>query len=1107
MTADVRSYDAVVVVGAGLSAFAYPMTGQLPALVWQAITDVDEAAEELARRLQTEGSPKELLGTHPATVAPGWQLVRELPEVRAAFQRGFVALDVEREPSAGHIALARLSRAGRVRMVVSYNWDSCLERAYQQEFGTPLPDGVLFKPHGDVLAPEEPWILPDEDGLVPEAVLERVVELATHPRTLLVLGYSGSDAHVAQTLLQPLQVRWPVYQVGPSATGADGVPTTADEATGALVDRLLPPLSATGWRFVGFDRRRDFAAALRGERLRPTDVDACPELPQARSLADRLTAVRYATLSGGSGTGKSITAFHAARRMNGAGWTVVELARPGVATAEDVRSFATMAGPVLAVVDDAQALDPGTVADFGAVVDDAHAALLVSTERLEGHNDETVAEVRAKELIYKHCVANIDEVGPILTALDDRVGNSMTQEAPLRRLRAANASSRDPWSFMFVASGGERRMGGIIDRLAENPTHTLVLAAIAAGQIASQDAGISRHDVMLDIARVVPEAFGGPDSVLDEAAFTQALQVVQAERIARENRGQLRTAHIRVADRALLELTRHTDATIGGPTRALVRNHLLSPDLSIRGKLWLLEMLGRSDSLRYTFRTEWLDDDTITILVGQALAAQPGPDRSVAGRILAEVSRYFDRRHWECIAATITAWLPELTSEEVYGVRWILNYFRQDETRDLHREIGNSISPSAIADMLSTRGTRPTARAWSELLNELAPAHDSEDHATWSAAFAAAVDVEALEVWLGAIDADSHPGEVYDLIDTLAAHAPSIATLALQACADHIKTSLENDLADATNSFTDWVFGYMYAVALIANAAGTMEFDDQDERQSFETWDPPQELIEFAQAVLTTMQQVDWARAAASLTGRSRYQIESLDLFLLWLGWLSAGLLGKLADAISFDWLTDLAGAACDETLSATPTELVTTARIDTIDNLLDCLAASAPGRARVRRYLEERIGKVDTFPFRLIKIFPDLAVEFLQAGAEVRLERPRGGRWLNNVKAVEVLRDVNRDSARHTLAASVEQLREALESPQSHDMRELREFIDVADDLDRSVLDRLLSSLDADTCQSKWTKRLKDAGDDADALVRRAAQVEGKVGDTARDLLARRHE
>jgi hypothetical protein len=166
--------------------------------------------------------------------------------VRESFQRAFVALDAEREPSNGHLHLARLIHARSIRLVVSYNWDSCLERAHEQLYGTELPVGVLYKPHGDALRPNEPWTLPDEDGLVPAEVLERVAELGTFPRTLLVLGYSGSDAHVVETLLSPLQVKWPTYWINPSATGPEGVPATADAAAGALVDRLPVAASAPG---------------------------------------------------------------------------------------------------------------------------------------------------------------------------------------------------------------------------------------------------------------------------------------------------------------------------------------------------------------------------------------------------------------------------------------------------------------------------------------------------------------------------------------------------------------------------------------------------------------------------------------------------------------------------------------------------------------------------------------------------------------------------------------------------------------------------------------------------------------------------------------------
>lgn len=98
MTADVRSYDAVAVIGAGLSAFGYPMTKQLPALLWQAVGEAEGAGEELSRRAGMEGPPKNVLGVDPVSVALGWQLARDLPQVRAAFQRAFANLDADRNP-------------------------------------------------------------------------------------------------------------------------------------------------------------------------------------------------------------------------------------------------------------------------------------------------------------------------------------------------------------------------------------------------------------------------------------------------------------------------------------------------------------------------------------------------------------------------------------------------------------------------------------------------------------------------------------------------------------------------------------------------------------------------------------------------------------------------------------------------------------------------------------------------------------------------------------------------------------------------------------------------------------------------------------------------
>ena len=57
----IRSYDAVVVLGAGASAFGYPMTAQLPALLWQAIGGVGRGC---GRRAASPHGPDRIAKGH-----------------------------------------------------------------------------------------------------------------------------------------------------------------------------------------------------------------------------------------------------------------------------------------------------------------------------------------------------------------------------------------------------------------------------------------------------------------------------------------------------------------------------------------------------------------------------------------------------------------------------------------------------------------------------------------------------------------------------------------------------------------------------------------------------------------------------------------------------------------------------------------------------------------------------------------------------------------------------------------------------------------------------------------------------------------------------------
>lgn len=206
------SLGSVVVVGAGMSLQArYPDTFGLNGLLWDALDADLEARADLAGRLKLRDRPaKALIGDDFSKWNEAWLSVAASPAARYRFQHGFATLDSYRaaRPSASHEALARLIHSGDVELVISFNWDSALERSYERIYGVPIPARVLQKPHGDVLQPDEPWVLPHEDGFVGQELLRQLAELADeYPRTLIVVGYSESDRAVVVITSLPHSIR------------------------------------------------------------------------------------------------------------------------------------------------------------------------------------------------------------------------------------------------------------------------------------------------------------------------------------------------------------------------------------------------------------------------------------------------------------------------------------------------------------------------------------------------------------------------------------------------------------------------------------------------------------------------------------------------------------------------------------------------------------------------------------------------------------------------------------------------------------------------------------------------------------------------------------
>ena len=268
VAAEVRAWDAVAVIGAGVSVSArLPLNAGLDALLWQSLENAPGALADLQARMHLSGlSAKSTVEHLGPDRQPAWEVVAAEATARERFQRGFASLDAERRArfSPAHDALAEMLHRRQVELVVSLNWDTQLEGAWSARYGQPRSlRGRLVKPHGDAACPEESWVFPGEQRPLPAELSDRLAALVSErPRLLLVAGYSEVDEVIVKQLIAPLEERWKVVRIGPTASGPLALPASADIALPRLLHTIDAEPEASAWSYLRFEPQHDLGWAL-----------------------------------------------------------------------------------------------------------------------------------------------------------------------------------------------------------------------------------------------------------------------------------------------------------------------------------------------------------------------------------------------------------------------------------------------------------------------------------------------------------------------------------------------------------------------------------------------------------------------------------------------------------------------------------------------------------------------------------------------------------------------------------------------------------------------------------------------------------------------------
>jgi len=135
-----------------------------------------------------------------------------------------------------------------------------------------------------------------------------------------------------------------------------------------------------GWEYVTYETQHSLGNALMNRQLGPSDVEACPQLPEVATVLQHLAVTSSAIIKGKSGSGKTITAYQAAYAMYKQGWKVLRLGEPHHTADELVDGISHLPQRAILILDNAQLLDSGFVRHLLEHSTDNLAVIIVSTD-------------------------------------------------------------------------------------------------------------------------------------------------------------------------------------------------------------------------------------------------------------------------------------------------------------------------------------------------------------------------------------------------------------------------------------------------------------------------------------------------------------------------------------------------------------------------------------------------------------------------------------------------------------------------------------------------------------------------------------------------------
>lgn len=692
---DIRVHGAVLIMGAGASfESGLPLYAQFAPIVWQVIDEFSDMKESL--KCDVAIPAKKIIGNDIEKIRQAFNYIEESSFANARFKELFKGVNDKHKD--GHLLvhenICKLIHMGHIKLVVSFNWDDLLETAWEGLYGTDINRNRihLLKPHGDVRNLTGKWTYPNSAGFLSNEDIDKITKIVEKgPSTFIILGYSEQDSQIASSFIDPNENKYVVYRISPSVHGDNAISEKASEAMQYIFDNFKEPDDSNLWIRLDFSNQVGLEHAIMGHRLLPSDVFACPRLPQIKDASVRLEQAHCVIIEGAPGSGKSITAYQLAWDYLQKGWEILKLNISKL----DVRKKIALINSgykTIFIIDDAQQIDREQLVELMTKANQCSKVIITQTITSSFPAESiTISQKQAVEALYEHYKQHKDEVLPIIKTTNRAVGRSIgddPMDTPLDFVLDIARKEDTPWLFNYSVRGGWESTSNQYAVAKEHNRADLLLTFIALKQILTLDKPVNK--IWLN-------------SLLQRWGFTEQWLSGQLDYLYKQKLiidiNEIRTLHLQMAIRIIVNYLKQMNKDEGLRFYSLLQQEFIENSNPLLGVAWFFNLLFSYD-IKYKLKYNIFTIEFNKKLLARCNQQTGSEHKSHAGFVIDRVLHLeAEMKYKDIVAANdfLIHWIENVDNQTAYSFSQILNSMI-NESRDWQKDFVSSLNSLIITE-------------------------------------------------------------------------------------------------------------------------------------------------------------------------------------------------------------------------------------------------------------------------------------------------------------------------------------------------------------------------------------------------------------------------